>query len=249
MMTGLIHGPLSLFILQAILIVAASRAIGLLTRRARQPMVIAEIVAGIALGPSLLGWLAPAIERVVFPAEGMPLLGMLSQVGLILFMFLVGLEFDAGKLRGRGHAAVAISHTSIIVPFALGIWLAQHLHTESRASGRAASSFALFMGAAMSITAFPVLARILVERRLLRTKVGAGRDHVRRGRRRHGLVHPRSSSRSSARARRVSWTASERRPLAIAYIVARAASRPTVDRTPRGTERQQGGPEPEHRRC
>src|SRR5436853_1830937 len=172
-MAGLIHGPLPLFLLQAILIIAASRAIGLLTRRIRQPMVSAEIVAGIALGPSLLGWLAPSVEQAIFPAAGMPLLGMLSQVGLILFMFLVGLEFDVALLRGRGHTAIAISHTSIIVPFLLGLWLAQHLHVELAPAGVPLFSFALFMGAAMSITAFPVLARILVERRLLRTKIGA----------------------------------------------------------------------------
>lgn len=166
------HGPLPLFIIQAILIVAASRLIGLATRRARQPMVIAEIVAGIALGPSLLGWLWPAAEHALFPAASMPLLGLLSQIGLILFMFLVGLEFDAALLRGRGHAAVAISHTSIVVPFLLGTWLARHVHVELAPAGVPFLSFALFMGAAMSITAFPVLARILVERRLLRTKLG-----------------------------------------------------------------------------
>ncbi|MCC6847187.1 MAG: cation:proton antiporter [Deltaproteobacteria bacterium] len=167
------HGPLPLFILQAILIVAVSRLIGLATRRIRQPMVIAEIVAGIALGPSLLGWLAPSAEQWLFPAASMPLLGLLSQIGLILFMFLVGLEFDAGLLRGRGYAAVAISHTSILVPFALGAWLARHLHADLAPAGVPLLSFALFLGTAMSITAFPVLARILVERRLLRTKIGA----------------------------------------------------------------------------
>src|SRR6185369_14011522 len=110
-----------ILVVQALLIIGLSRLIGLGARRLRQPMVIAEIVAGIALGPSLLGWLAPSLEAAIFPASGMPLLGMLSQVGLILFMFLVGLEFDTTLLRGRGHTAVAISHTSIIVPFLLGV--------------------------------------------------------------------------------------------------------------------------------
>jgi Kef-type K+ transport system membrane component KefB len=167
------HGPLPLFVLQAILIIAASRLIGLVTRRAHQPMVIAEIVAGIALGPSLLGWLAPSAARWLFPADSMLLLGLLSQVGLILFMFLVGLEFDVDRVRGRERTAVAISHTSIAVPFVLGAWLARHLHADLAPAGVPLLSFALFLGAAMSITAFPVLARILVERRLLRTKIGA----------------------------------------------------------------------------
>lgn len=173
MLASLIHGPLPLLIVQTMLIVAASRAIGLATRRIRQPMVIAEVVAGIALGPSLLGWLAPDVSRTIFPAEGMPTLSLLSQFGLVLFMFFVGLEFDRGLLRGRGSAAIVISLAGIVVPFALGVCLAQYLHTELAPPGVPIFSFALFMGAAMSITAFPVLARILVERRLLRTKIGA----------------------------------------------------------------------------
>jgi Kef-type K+ transport system membrane component KefB/nucleotide-binding universal stress UspA family protein len=173
MLASLIHGPLPLLIVQTMLIVAASRAIGLATRRIRQPMVIAEVVAGIALGPSLLGWLAPDVARTLFPAEGMPILSLLSQFGLVLFMFFVGLEFDRGLLRGRGSTAVVISLAGIVVPFALGVWLAQYLHAELAPAGVPIFSFGLFMGAAMSITAFPVLARILVERRLLRTKIGA----------------------------------------------------------------------------
>ena len=172
-MAALTHGPLGLFILQAILIVGLSRLVGALTRRMQQPMVIAEIVAGIVLGPSVLGWVAPGFSAAVFPKEAMPLLAMLSQVGLILFMFLVGLEFDAKLLRGRGHAAVAISHTSIIVPFALGAVLAHHLYPRLSSPDVPFTSFTLFMGVAMSITAFPVLARILVERGLLRTRIGA----------------------------------------------------------------------------
>ncbi len=172
-MTSLIHGPLPLFLVQAVLIIAASRTIGVMTRRARQPMVIAEIVAGILLGPSLLGWLWPDLEATLFPASGMPLLSLLSQIGLILFMFLVGLEFDVKLLRGRGHTAVAISHTSIVVPFVLGLLFATRVYESLAPAGVPFVSFALFMGVAMSITAFPVLARILVERRLLRTRVGA----------------------------------------------------------------------------
>jgi len=171
--SALLHGPLPLFIVQAVLIIGLSRAIGLGARRMRQPMVIAEIVAGIMLGPSLLGWVSPDVAAAIFPKESLGLLNMLSQIGLILFMFLVGLEFDAGLLRGREHASVVISHTSIIVPFALGAAIALYLYPRLTWPSVPFSSFWLFMGAAMSITAFPVLARILVERRLLKTKLGA----------------------------------------------------------------------------
>jgi Kef-type K+ transport system membrane component KefB/nucleotide-binding universal stress UspA family protein len=172
-MAALLHGPLVLFIAQAILIIGSSRVLGLFAKRFRQPMVIAEVVAGIALGPSLLGWLFPEFYAAVFPKGSLPMLNMLSQIGLLLFMFLVGLEFDTKLLRGRGHSSIIISHTSIVVPFVLGSALALYLHPRLSPPSVPFSSFALFMGVAMSITAFPVLARILVERRLLRTKVGA----------------------------------------------------------------------------
>jgi Kef-type K+ transport system membrane component KefB/nucleotide-binding universal stress UspA family protein len=172
-MAAFAHAPLALFIAQAAIIIACARGIGLLARRIGQPMVIAEVVAGILLGPSLFGWLAPGAFATFFPRESMPTLGMLSQVGLVLFMFLIGLELDLKLLRGRGHASVIISHTSIIVPCALGALLGLYLYPRVSSPTVPFASFVLFMGVAMSITAFPVLARILVERRLLGTKVGA----------------------------------------------------------------------------
>jgi Kef-type K+ transport system membrane component KefB/nucleotide-binding universal stress UspA family protein len=164
---------LTLLLVQLIVIIGLSRLIGRGARWLGQPLVIAEVVAGIVLGPSLLGWLAPGVMGTLFPASSMPVLTMLSQVGLVLFMFLIGLELDPKLLKGRGHASVAISHTSIIVPFALGagagaLWLYKSLSDPSVPF----SSFVLFMGVAMSITAFPVLARILTERGLLQSKVG-----------------------------------------------------------------------------
>lgn len=172
-MAHLLHSPLSLLIAQLVVIIVTARVLGVLARKIHQPLVIAEVVAGILLGPSLLGLVAPDVKAALFPAASLGILGMLSQVGLILFMFLVGLEMDLGLLRGRGRASVLISHTSIVVPFALGTLLALYIYPTLMPAGVAFSSFTLFMGAAMSITAFPVLARILTERRLLRTKVGA----------------------------------------------------------------------------
>ncbi|HNN92368.1 MAG TPA: cation:proton antiporter [Pseudomonadota bacterium] len=172
-MEALLHSPLSRFIAQAVFIVATARVLGFVLRRIGQPMVIAEVVAGIVLGPSLLGWLWPQFFAALFPGPSIALLSMVAQVGLVLFMFLVGLELDFGLLRGRGHASVVISNASIVLPFALGAGLAVFLYPRLSTPSVPLASFVLFMGAAMSITAFPVLARILSERRLLQTKIGA----------------------------------------------------------------------------
>ena len=172
-MAALLHSPLSLFIVQAALIIALSRVVGLAATKFGQPMVIAEVVAGILLGPSLLGALSPATMTAIFPSTSMPLLGLMSQVGLLLFMFLIGLELDPKLLRGRAHTSVAISHSSIIVPSLLGGVLGLYLYPRLSSPEVPFASFILFMAVSMSITAFPVLARILAERRLLKTKVGA----------------------------------------------------------------------------
>jgi Kef-type K+ transport system membrane component KefB len=166
-MTGL---ALTLF--QIMLIVASARAMGMLLRRLGQPAVIGEIAAGIILGPSLFGALAPGTFAAVFPAASIPTLFSLSQIGLILFMFLVGLEFAPELVRERKHTVVVISHVSIIIPFILGTALAVYLYPRVSDPGVAYRSFVLFLGTAMSITAFPVLARILEERDLMKTKLG-----------------------------------------------------------------------------
>ncbi|HEX8906199.1 MAG TPA: cation:proton antiporter [Longimicrobiaceae bacterium] len=164
---------LGLLLVQIAVVVVAARAVGLLFRRIAQPQVMGEMVAGILLGPSLLGWLAPGASRALFPAESLGFLSSISQVGLLVFMFLVGLELNPRLLRGRGYTALVTSHASITIPFFLGGLLALHLYPRLSDAGVTFNGFALFMGAAMSVTAFPVLARILTERDLLRTRVGA----------------------------------------------------------------------------
>jgi Kef-type K+ transport system membrane component KefB len=151
-------------------VIVATRLMGSLFRRLAQPPVVGEIIAGVLLGPSLLGLWFPSIVHGLFKPAVTDSLNMLAQLGLILFMFLIGLELDFRLLKGAGHTAILISHASIVVPFACGTALALFLYPVI-GSGRF-TGFALFMGAAMAITAFPVLSRILADTGLTRTKLG-----------------------------------------------------------------------------
>ena len=162
--------PTLLFV-QIGVIVACSRLLASALQRFGQPSVIAEVLAGILLGPSCLGALWPSTMAELFPPASLGPLRMLSQVGLILFMFLIGLELDPRLLAGQARSSVAISLVSIVLPFALGASAALGLR-EHAPPGIPLLSFALFLGAAMSVTAFPVLARILTERKLLGSRVG-----------------------------------------------------------------------------
>ena len=138
-----------------------------------QPPVMGEIVAGIALGPSILGAVWPQAGAFVLPPEILPHLGVVSQIGVILFMFCVGVELDTSQLRGRARSAIAISNASVIVPFLSGVALAVPLHPLLAPGGVPFTVFALFLGTAMSVTAFPVLARILKDQRMTETALGA----------------------------------------------------------------------------
>jgi Kef-type K+ transport system membrane component KefB len=153
-------------------VLATAHLLGLAFQRIGQPRVMGEMIAGILLGPSLLGRVAPAAFAHLFPADGLGALNALSQIGLILFLFLVGLEVRPHQSSGVAGPAIAASSASILVPLALGGMLAVSLHREL-ASLVPLPAFALFMGAAMSITAFPVLARILTERGMLSSRAGA----------------------------------------------------------------------------
>ena len=164
---------LALLMAQIVAILLLSRAVGSIIEKIGQPRVIGEMLAGILLGPSLFGWVAPGLSALLFPQQSLSVLHALSQLGLVLFMFMVGLELDVRQVRRQGRLAVLISHASIAVPMALGSLLALYLFPRVSLPNVDFAGFALFMGVAMSITAFPVLARILSERMLLRTRMGA----------------------------------------------------------------------------
>jgi Kef-type K+ transport system membrane component KefB len=166
------RSALSILLLQIIVIIIVAKLFGDVFRRIGQPPVMGEMVAGIALGPSILGLLSPQISAFLFPQSSMVTLGVFSQVGVVLFMFIVGMELDLQHLRERASSAIMVSHASIVVPFLLGSALALILYPSLAPSNTSFTAFALFMGIAMSITAFPVLARILKDRGLTQSALG-----------------------------------------------------------------------------
>lgn len=172
-MTHNVQHPLALLLLQIIAIILAARVVGGFFRKIGQPSVIGEMIAGILLGPSLLGFYAPEVSAALFPLESLGNLQFLSQIGLILFMFVVGMELDLKALQNKANDAVVISHASIVFPFSLGVVLAYYLYRDFAPEAIGFTPFALFIGIAMSITAFPVLARIVQERGIHKTRVGA----------------------------------------------------------------------------
>ncbi len=160
------------FLIAAAVVLLVARLFGSLAVRLAQPRVMGEVVAGIALGPTILGWISPELQATLFPSDILPAFGVAANLGLVYYMFLVGLEIDVSQLRGRISQAAAISNTSVALPMMLGIAVALPLY-PLLGPDKKFVAFALFMGVAMSITAFPVLARILVERRMLKRPVGA----------------------------------------------------------------------------
>jgi len=159
-------------ILQISVVLAVSRVVGGIFLKMRQPRVVGEMFAGIMLGPSLLGWIAPHFSAFLFPPLSLGYLNALSQVGVIIFMFLVGLGINPRELKNQSHTAVLTSHLSITFPFVFASFLAIYLYPRLSDNSVPFTSFALFMGAAMSMTAFPVLARILTEKNLLHSRLG-----------------------------------------------------------------------------
>jgi Kef-type K+ transport system membrane component KefB len=163
---------LPLLLVQVAVILVLARAVGLVFRAIKQPQVIGEMVAGILLGPSVLGWISPTCSASLFPPGSLGSLNPLSQIGLVFYMFLVGLRLDRERLRSHRHTAFLTSHTSIVFPFTLGALLALYLYPRLSDGHSTFVAFALFLGTAMSVTAFPVLARILTDLKLLQTPVG-----------------------------------------------------------------------------
>lgn len=165
--------PLAILLAQIVTIIIVARLFGWICKKIGQPTVIGEIAAGIILGPSLIGMYFPEFYGALFPAQSFGNLQFLSQIGLILFMFVVGMELDLKVLKNKAHEAVVISHASIIFPFTLGMGLAYFTYQSFAPEGISFLSFGLFLGIAMSITAFPVLARIVQERGIHKTRIGA----------------------------------------------------------------------------
>lgn len=168
-----LHHPLALLLTQIIAIILVARLFGWICKKLGQPTVMGEIVAGIVLGPSLFGMYFSGISAELFPKASLENLQMVSQIGLVLFMFIIGMELDLKLLKNKTKEVVIISNASIIIPFSLGMAFAYFTYESFAPEGVSFTSFALFMGIGMSITAFPVLARILQERGLNKTRLGA----------------------------------------------------------------------------
>jgi len=162
----------AILLLQLLVILTTVKLFGFLFKKIGQPPVIGEIIAGIALGPSLLGAISPAVYAFLFPKESLGVLQQLSQVGLMLFMFIIGMEFNTAKMKDMAKESAIVSVSSIVLPFALGALFAYFIYDDNLNKQHTRLSFILFVGISMSVTAFPVLIRILEERSLTQSAVG-----------------------------------------------------------------------------
>ena len=167
-----VESSIGILLLQIIVILMTCRLFGWLFAKMQQPTVIGEIVAGIVLGPSVLGHLLPSVSAFLFPFDSLQNINMLSQFGLILFMFAIGMELNITEVRQKLKETILISHTSTIFPFFLGMVTAYFLYNKYAYESTPFLSFALFVSIALSITAFPVLARIIQEKGLTKTHLG-----------------------------------------------------------------------------
>jgi Kef-type K+ transport system membrane component KefB len=158
---------------QIVVILAACMVVCAVLRRSGQPRVVGQMMAGILIGPSFLGAIAPGLSAEVFAPASLGHLSAMSQFGLVVYMLLVGVALDHKEVRTQGHAALLISHVSIVIPFFLGGVLSLYLYPRLGEDSVSFTGFTLFLGAAMSITAFPVLARILTEENLMGTRLGS----------------------------------------------------------------------------
>ncbi|MCT6780547.1 cation:proton antiporter [Streptomyces sp. CS7] len=163
---------LSLILVAVPTVVLACQAGGWAARRVGQPPVIGEIAVGILLGPSLLGWLAPDVQRLLLPPAALPVTSVLGNIALLVFLFLIGLELDLPSLRANRRAVASVAAGSVLLPLTLGTALALAMYPYLAPPGVQRPPFVLFIAAALSITAFPVLARILADRGLATTRLG-----------------------------------------------------------------------------
>jgi Kef-type K+ transport system membrane component KefB len=167
------NDPLTRLFLQLFIVIVVSYLVGWIFTHFGQPAVVGEMMAGVLLGPSIFGLLAPNAFQFVFATPSLGALRLFSQIGVCLFMFTIGMEMDVAELRGKAHTAVVVSHASIIAPYVFGMLLALFLYGRLAQPGASFLAFALFMGISMSITAFPVLVRILQDRGIFKTSLGS----------------------------------------------------------------------------
>lgn len=166
-----INDLLQVLLALAVVIIMA-QVMGTLFQYLGQPLVIGEVVGGILLGPSFLGAFAPKIHEALLPTSKMPLLGLIAQLGVVFYMFVVGLELDLKVLKNSGHSALAIAHSGIVFPLVLGAYLSLFLFQDLSVPGVPFSHFAFFFGISLSVTAFPVLARILTDKKMSKSRIG-----------------------------------------------------------------------------